>query len=106
MFTKYKSQKNLTLYSLFIILSMILSISLSSMVIQKSNTQSNISQGQTNSSLIPPKKDCFQKIDNQSCKFKKFGNFTQILQGTRLGFNISHLNSNENGSNVISEFTP
>jgi hypothetical protein len=51
--------------------------------------------------------------DNQSGKFKKFGNFTQILQGTRRGFNDTvskdienqTLNMKENRSKT-SEFTP
>jgi hypothetical protein len=51
---------------------------------------------------------------SQSGKFKKFGNFTQIIHGTRLGFNDTTssrtknqtLKENENRSVKTSEFTP
>jgi hypothetical protein len=52
--------------------------------------------------------------ENQSGKFKKFDNFTQIKHGTRLGFDTNTSNAirnqtsikNNNTSNSTNEFTP
>lgn len=78
----------------------------------KNGTSNDTKQNNSTSSSHQP--SVSDTNTSQSGKFKKFGNFTQILHGTRLGFNGATssktknqtLNENENRSVKTSEFTP